>query len=297
MRTLVVLFIGLAAGHAAVAGDATNFSKRIATGNRDRISISNTAGSVRVYAWDRPEVDVQGRLGRGVARVDVSQRGSSVDIRVVVDEEWERGRDSAAYLDIRVPAGSELEAITVSASIGVEGVRGRLRLKSVSGGIRAATQGEDLEARTVSGSVEVHGSGKSGRLRLSSVSGGMRIEHVAGDIEAKSTSGALRIMADTVDRVQLHTVSGSISFRGRLEKSGDMEVEAVSGSVNVSATAEAGYTYDVSTFSGGINSCFADGDLRRRSRGSGSELHGTRGEGSADLRLRAMSGSVTLCDR
>lgn len=297
MRTLVVLFVGLLSGSAVVAGDSSNFSKRVAAGNRDRVWISNVSGSVTVVAWDRPEVEVQGRLGRGVDRVDVTQRGGSVDIRVVVNEAWEKGRDSSAYLDIRVPAGSEVETSTISASTAIEGVRGRLRLKSVSGSIRTSDQGGDMEAKTVSGSIEVNGSGRSGRLQVSSVSGGIRIERVAGDIEAKSTSGALRIVADAVDRVQLHAVSGAISFRGRLEKNSDVEVEAFSGSVNVTAVGDAGYTYDVSTFSGGIRSCFADGDLRRRSRGSGSELHGTRGEGSADLRLRAMSGSVTLCDR
>jgi DUF4097 and DUF4098 domain-containing protein YvlB len=297
MRTLVVLFVVLLSGSTVFAGQSVDFSRRVAAGSKDRVWISNMSGSVRIVAWDRPEVDVQGRLGRGVKQVDVTRRGDSVDIRVVVDESWERGRDSSAYLDIRVPASSEVETNTISASTTVEGVRGRLRLKSVSGSIRTSDQGSDMEAKTVSGSIEVNGSGKSGRLQVASISGGIRIEQVAGDIEARSTSGSLRIVAQTVDRVQLHTVSGAISLRARVEKGSDVEVEAVSGSMNVTAFGDAGYTYDVSTYSGGIRSCFADGDLRRRSRGSGSELNGTRGDGGADLRLRAMSGSVMLCDR
>lgn len=295
-RMLAIALVGLL-GDSALSAGSTEFSRRVPAGARDHISISNVAGSVHVLVWDKPEVDVQGRLGEGVERVEVQQRGGSVDIRVEANEPWFFRRDASASLEIRIPAGSELEVSTVSASIAVEGVRGRSRLKSVSGGIRSTGHGGDLEAKSVSGSIELSGTGQPGRLRASSVSGGLRMARVSGDVEASSTSGSLRVDAESVERVQLKTVSGSITFRGRLLKRGDLETEAVSGSINIIATADAGYGYDVSTFSGSIRSCFGDGELRRRSRGSGNDLSGRLGQGDASLRIRSMSGSVTLCDR
>jgi DUF4097 and DUF4098 domain-containing protein YvlB len=277
-----------------LAASSTEFSKRVRAGSSDHISVSNVAGAVRVLAWDRPEVEVQGQLGEGVDRVEVQQRGASVDIRVVARQPR---RDSYANLDIRVPAGSELEVSTVSASIAVDGVRGRSRLKSVSGSIRSNGQGGDLEAKSVSGSIEMNGSGQPGRLRASTVSGGVRLGRVTGEVEASSTSGSLRIDAETVDRVQLKSVSGSVSFKGRLLKSGDLEAETVSGSINVIVAADVGYDYDISTFSGAIRSCFDEEELSSRSRSPGSRLSGQRGKGDGNLRIRAMSGSVTLCDR
>lgn len=301
MRMLAIMAMWLTFQGAWAASESREFSRRVAAGARDRISISNIAGAVRLTAWERPEVDVQGKLGSGVERVEVSQHSGEIEIRVVVHESGLFGirsvLDPTAFLDVRVPAGSELEVHTVSALISGDALRGRAELKSVSGGIRVAYQGAELDAKTVSGAIDVNGVGQRIRLQAVSVSGGIRVDRVSGEIEAKSTSGSVRISSGLADKVELKTVSGSIVYGGRLSASGELDAEAVSGSVQVIAASDAGYAFDVSSYSGAIRSCFGDVPQRKSPGRSGKHLSGSQGQGSARVRLRSMSGGVSLCDR
>jgi DUF4097 and DUF4098 domain-containing protein YvlB len=289
----MIWLVCLAMSAAATAAGPATFSKRIAVAPTDRIQVSNVAGSVTVTAWDKPEVDVQADLGAGVERVDVIQRQGMVSISVILSSRW---RDTDARLRVSVPAASALEISTVSAGIAVEGGRGRIRLKSVSGGIRASVQSENLEAGSVSGGIDLRGSGKpDARLRATSVSGGVRLSNAGGDVEVRTTSGSVSLEGD-VAGAQLQTVSGSIRFRGGLPRNSEFQAESVSGSVMVNATAETGFRYEVSTFSGSISNCFG-AEVRRNGGGSGRNMDGARGEASATVRVKSFSGSVQLCDR
>jgi DUF4097 and DUF4098 domain-containing protein YvlB len=251
------------------------------------------AGSVTITAWDKPEVDVQARLGRGVKRVDVTQRQGVVEISVVVSSP---GRYADAHLDVHVPAAAGLEVSTVSASLAVDGGRGRMRLKSVSGGIRVNAMSDYLEVTSVSGSIELRGGGKNARVRASSVSGSVKLSNVVRDLEVRSTSGSVNVEADAVWTAQLSSVSGSITFRGKLLRDADLQAETVSGRVVVAASADGGYRYDVASFSGSINNCFGV-EPRRSGYGPGRSLEGRRGEASASVEIKSLSGSVDLCDR
>ena len=67
----------------------------------------------------------------------------------------------------------------------------------------------------------------------------------------------------------------------------------MSGDINVRAPAEGGYAYEVSTFSGDITDCF---DTHSEKTPTGHSVTGTRGAGGGQVRLKAMSGDVQLCD-
>jgi DUF4097 and DUF4098 domain-containing protein YvlB len=224
---------------------------------------------------------------------------------VLKDNGWSEGsfRNGNARLQIRVPAESQLEATTISASIVVTGVRGRQRLKSVSGSIRSDVAGMDLDVSTVSGRIDLSGGAAAAQLRVSSVSGTVTLSRVGGDVEAKSTSGSLDIdMQDTTD-VHASVVSGSISLTGKPAREAQMDLSAVSGRIKVAAQAPAGFRYNVSTFSGRIRNCFGaavpeqDQDSWSRRGPGGSNLNGVRGEGKGNLRARSHSGTVDICDR
>jgi DUF4097 and DUF4098 domain-containing protein YvlB len=285
----------------ANAADATTFSKQVQIGTQNRVLISNVAGSVTITSWDRKEVDVQGEVGAGVERVDVRQDNGIVDIKVELKQDndwggvnWRRGD---ARLQIKVPADAQVEASTVSASISANGVRGRQRLKSVSGDIRSDAASSDLDLKTVSGRVDLTGSGNAARVRASSVSGTVTLSHVGGDVEARSTSGDVDIDSQGAAGVHASTVSGDVSLRGALGRDADVETSSVSGRIKVTAQFPSGFNYDVTTFSGGIRNCLGvevDRDDRRGFRGG--RLSGSRGEAKATVRARSHSGSVELCD-
>jgi DUF4097 and DUF4098 domain-containing protein YvlB len=290
---------------ASPADAATPFSGQFSADPKGAVRVSNVAGDITITSWDRSGVDVQGELGTGVERVDVSEDEGDIQIRVILkDRDWrDRNgwRDSEARLTIKVPVAAELEVSSVSGSINVSGSRGEQRLKSVSGDIRSVVTGPDVNATSVSGGVELSGSGKQAHVRATSVSGDVRLNRMGGEIEARSTSGSVDVETSDASDVRAGTVSGSLSVRGTVAKEADIDLNAVSGRVKVSAQAPAGFRYDLSSFSGSIRSCFGvDADSAERNRrggGPGSRLSGELGDGKASIRARSHSGSVEICDR
>lgn len=284
---------------------ATPFSRQVSADPKGSVRVSNVSGDITITGWDRSGVDVQGELGTGVERIDVNEDGGDVQIRVILkDHDWlnrNGWRDSEARLTIKVPVTADLEASSVSGSIKVSGSRGEQRLKSVSGDIQSQVAGTDVNATSVSGRVELTGTGKESHVRATSVSGDVKLNRMGGDIEARSTSGYVDVETSNASDVHAGTVSGSLSVRGTLSREADIDLNAVSGRVKVSAQAPAGFRYDLSSFSGSIRNCFgveADSEERnRRGWSPGSRLSGERGDGKASIRARSHSGSVEICDR
>jgi DUF4097 and DUF4098 domain-containing protein YvlB len=277
----------------AALGASRNFDKVVSADARGVVEISNTAGSIEVSGWDRPEVSVRGDIGEGVERVDVTSEGGRTQVRVVLP--GHSARDGEATLHVQVPKASELHITAVSAETTVTGVQGLQRLNAVSGDVSTEIAGSDLELKTVSGSVKVKGHGQSARLYLSTVSGDVHLEHGAGDLEMSTVSGSLGVTLDAARSVRVRTTSGDVSFTGKLTRGGSFEASSVSGDLNIRAGADGGYAYELSSFSGDIENCF--GAKSDKGGYVGHSLAGTLGGGAGHVRLKTMSGDIELCDR
>ena len=133
-----------------------------------QVEISNTAGSVVVtHGPQRGRGDRRTRQGRRApGGLEVRQGHARQG-----DPAAKSCRVESSELVVKVPAGSSLAVNTVSADIGVRGVRGSQRLQSVSGNIQTEAAAEDVECKTVSGDVNVTGSGQRGLLTVTTVSG------------------------------------------------------------------------------------------------------------------------------
>jgi DUF4097 and DUF4098 domain-containing protein YvlB len=292
MNTASPLLIAALLVTPGIAANAASFSKQVPVGMADRVVISNVSGSVTVTTWERREVEVQADLEDGVERVSVDQDRGGVEIKVIVRRgAW---RDSAAHLRLRVPADVRVEATSVSASVSISGVQGRTFLRSVSGAIRSDRQGNDLEATSVSGRVDITGGSTRSRIRASSVSGAVTVSQGAGDLEARSTSGRLDIDLVDADHVHLSTVSGAITLRGAIDSQASVEVSSVSGRLQI-ATRGAGFRYEASSYSGRVSSCF-EGNSQWSSRQRGSRIGGVHGAGGGLVVAKSHSGSVEICD-
>lgn len=271
--------------------EAASFSKQLPLAGGGRVNISNPSGSVTITTWERREVDVQADLGNDVQRLEVNAVGSGVDIKVVL----RRGDrpEGRVQLRVRVPVDALVEASTVSASISASGVRGRMRLKSISGSIRGERPGGDMEATSASGRIQVIGGTPRARIRASAVSGAVSVEQGMGDLDVHSTSGRLDLELVDADHVDASTVSGGIVVRGSVGSRGNVELESVSGRVNV-ALAAPNFRFEISSYSGRVSSCFGGEALRSSSRGS--RVEGARGSGGGLVVARSHSGSVEVCD-
>ena len=289
------LFAVLSLTAAAAAGAADrDFERTVSADAKGSVRVSNVAGTVNVSGWDRPQVEVKARLSGNVERVDVLSDNGRTTIRVVVPRN--SMIDGEADLDIRVPAGSDIDISAVSADVEVNKVTGPQRLTTVSGEIHAGFA-KDFEGKTVSGNMRIRGNGQAGELRLSSVSGDIVLERGAGEVEATSVSGDLILEVASTSSARLRTTSGDVTLRGSMSRDGVVEADTISGDVTVRVKADAGYGYEASSFSGDLGNCFGKRSESISAHGPGSRLIGSAGEGHGRVRVKSMSGDVALCDK
>jgi len=175
------LLLGLCAAGLAHGMDS-NFEKRMAADPHGVVEISNVAGSIKVLAWDNPEVEVRAEVGGGVDRIDTTSEHGRVSIKVILPKHSFSG--NSATLHVRVPRDSELDISGVSAEVTTSDVEGALQLKTISGGIKADVFQKNTEIKTVSGDVVLRGRGKdagAAGIHVSTISGGIRIDRAGGD--------------------------------------------------------------------------------------------------------------------
>lgn len=295
MRTRLVTLLMLLVSAAAFAADDRHFEQKVAADPHGAVDISNVAGSVTVTAWDQPSVEVKAVLDNDQMQVRVaSEQGRTL---VSVGHKGVSFSGGEARLEVRIPQNSELEVTAVSAKVSSTGVLGTQRLKTVSGKLTADVGPGDTEVKTVSGDIRMRGTGRPGTLRVDSVSGDVSLEHGAGDLDATTISGDLHAEVSPGHTVRLHTTSGAIAFEGTLQRDATLDAESINGDVKIKVPSDGGFEYEVSTFSGDIKSCFGQVAEHASAYGPGRRLSGTRGAGGARVRVKSLSGSVTLCDQ
>jgi DUF4097 and DUF4098 domain-containing protein YvlB len=303
MRSITVgwtIAVLLLASFGAHAGDSTTFDKQVTADPRGVVDVESTAGTIEVSGWDRAEVSVHADLGAGVDHVEVTSEQGRTVVKVLlrphIMSSFFSGGHNDTRLHVQIPKGSELDVSTVSADVTSDGVQGVQRLHTVSGDIAAELGPADLELKTVSGDVKLRGHGQPARLTVGTVSGDVHLDHGAGALEATTVSGEITASLDSARSVRAHSTSGDVRIDARLDRDAEFEAQTVSGDLKLRAPSADGFQYDVATLSGDISDCFDVEPERSSQYGPGHNLRGTRGTGSAHLRLRTMSGDIELCD-
>lgn len=291
----VAALVCAAACAAAPPALAASIDERAAADPAGRVEIANTAGSVTVTGWARNEVEVTGELGEGSERLEFTTQGKLTRIRVVLPKRSHGVDDSD--LVVKVPAASGLSVNTISADIAVEGVRGGQRLQSVSGNVRTATAGQDVEIKSVSGDVDVTGSGARGLVTLTTVSGDATLANFGGEVNANTVSGNLAITMTDVARSRVRSTSGDLGLRGRLAVDARLDLESISGDIRLDIAGPVGADFDVSTFNGDIRNCFGPKPVRADEYAPGSELRFQEGSGSAQVRIKTLNGDISVCNK
>jgi DUF4097 and DUF4098 domain-containing protein YvlB len=308
MKTLIPLAVALVTAAGGVAAQQSINETRPASPT-GTVEIHTVSGSVRVIGWNRNEVQVTGTLGRGVERLDFGTEGDRTRIRVVHPREGRNIGDT--NLEVRVPVQSSPAVETVSARIDLAGVRGAVDARSVSGAVEVSVEGvPSLQARSVSGQVRLRGASGSvdaesvsgsldvsvatPQIRAKTVSGALNLRNVSGNAEASTVSGAALVEGDRFSRLAMRSVSGSLRFRGDLERGATVNLNSHSGVLEVSLPARVGAEFDVSTFSGRISNDFGPAAERTGRYTPGSALRFTAGGGGARVSATTFSGNVRL---
>lgn len=262
------------------------------------VRISNVAGKVVVTAWDRSEVEVTGAVGEKVERLEFGGGDNYTTIKVVLPSRVRNCHDECdGDLRISVPRVARIDADTVSADVSVADAAGAVRVNSVSGEVALRTRSRDLEASSVSGDVEVVGNGADGRVEARSVSGDVRIQGVSAEVQVESVSGNVDVQRSKLTRLSMKSTSGDVAYAGGISGTGSFEFQTVSGDVKVALEGPRDATFDISTFSGGIDNGFGPKARRTSEYAPGYELRFTEGKGAARIRINTLSGEVDLTGR
>lgn len=289
---LMVLRVACLGCFVASAFGAEQVSQKIDAAPDGRVIVSNTAGSITVTGWGENAVEVTGELGDDVRELVFERDGNEVVVRVETGSR--SGRRVSSDLELRIPRESSLRASGVSADIEVRGVRGELRLNSVSGDISAQVFGS-VEAATVSGDIDLAGEGAEGYARLSSVSGDVDVKGLSGELEMTSVSGDLAVDGGTWSRFYGQTTSGDMDWSAAVTDNARVDVETINGDLEVIFRGELSARFDIETFNGHIRNCFGPEPQRTSRYAPGRELRFSEGDGGARVTIKTLNGDLRLC--
>lgn len=257
------------------------------------VEISNIAGEVEVFGWDRNSVEVTGELGKNVEELVFEREKDRVTIKVRVPRK--SSRNIASDLFIKVPERSSIDVGTVSADIEVEDVLGKLRLHTVSGDVSAEGVSQDVSCESVSGDIDIDGAGVDMETRAASVSGDVTLFRVNGEIGVETVSGDLVVDEGAYDRVRAEAVNGDIVFQSALRRGGRLQAETVNGDINVDFVGDVSAEFEIDTFNGSINNCFGPKAERTSKYTPGWELSFVEGDGDGRVVMSTLNGDMRVC--
>jgi len=268
---------------AAISGDVI-----VSEGGTDTITV-NALKRVRARTAD------EARQQMANTNVVMNQAGSRVEVRVSYT-----GRNNHASVDFEVvaPAGTAVNARSISGDVQVKNIKGDVRVESVSGSVSAVGTPNLSSIKTVSGDLELTGLAFNSDLTVSTISGDLRLRNIkARVVNAESVSGEMTLTDITCDRATVKSVSGSIEYHGPLAKGGRYEMKTHSGDIRLTMPTDAGFELEAQSFSGDLRSDLAvttrsGASLMGPGRHKG--LRGTHGEGGAWLVLNTFSGDITV---
>ena len=264
------------------------------------VSVNNPGGDIKIQSWAKDYVEViatkivegsnEKRMKKALERIKVEFVATQDNLHMktdlgesrfkaffLFDRLWNFFSTTQGRVDYQlwVPPGVNLLTNTTSGNSFIQGIRGDVETKGVSGKVGFSSIQGNVQVETISGEIELVA--VEGDVNLSSLSGNISLNQVKGNIFARSTRGKLQI-SSVEATIRGHTVSGKIAMRkirGVVElietTGGDIQAEllevaddwlgmifhSVSGDIEVSLPQDLGANLGIKTVSGRISCDFS----------------------------------------
>lgn len=264
--------------------------RRLPLGMEGALRVVNMVGSVVVHGWSKDTVLVRGTLAPGD---NFFMGGGYTGAKMFVEALNDRD-PKPTKLEIWVPARVRLWIKTATANIDVSDVTGGLDLYVVSGTIDVTGNPHELNAEAIDGDIRITGS--PSWVRAKSATGAITLQGASPDAALSTVSGPIKVDGGTgvFERTKLETVTGNISFAGRLDRSGAFDFDSHSGSIDIAIPEKTGATFSVVTIAGGITNNLSRKIPIAGRFGRGAELNSEESGGGAKVSVRTFKGPVTL---
>ncbi len=266
----------------------SKIEKKIPLGMEGALRIVNMVGSVVVHGWTKDTVLVRGTLGSGDRFFG---GGGYTGAKMFVESENDRD-PKPAKLEIWVPARARIWIKTATANIDVNDVTGGLDLYVVSGTITVNGSPHELNAEAIDGDIRVAGS--PSWLRAKTATGAITFQGASSDIGLSTVSGSIKVDGGIFERAKLETVTGNISFGGKLDRSGAFDFDTHSGNIDIAIPDKTSVTVSAVTIAGTITNNLSKVPPTPGRFGRGAELTMDLGGGGAKVSIRTFKGPVTL---
>jgi hypothetical protein len=264
--------------------------RRLPLGMEAAIRVVNMVGSVVVHGWNKDTVLVRGTLAPGD---NFFMGGGYTGAKMFVESLNDRD-PKPTRLEIWVPARVRLWIKTATANIDVSDVSGGLDLYVVSGTIDVTGNPRELNAEAIDG--DIHITGSPSWVRAKSASGAITLQGASPDAGLSTVSGPIKVDGGSgvFERTKIETVTGNISFSGRLDRSGAFDFDSHSGSIDIAIPDKTEATFSVVTIAGGITNNLSKKTPISGRFGRGAELSSEESGGGAKVSVRTFKGPVTL---
>jgi len=241
-KALGVLLISLLLVTVAMASVREEFHKTYPLSAGGSVSVNNVNGAVRIYTWDRNEVEVvavksadsESKLRD--CNIDVYASSSRVEIKTKYAQHFFNNNPANVEYRINVPKNTRIDkAETVNGDVEISGTGSEVRAETVNGSVHVNDASGDLKLNTVNGSLHA---------TLGRTDHSVRMESVNGSVE-------LTLPANADASIEASTVNGNVSngfgldverpkygpgakMHGRLGNGrASIKLESVNGSVNI----------------------------------------------------------------
>jgi hypothetical protein len=264
--------------------------RKLPLGMEGALRVVNMVGSVVVHGWAKDTVLVRGTLGAGDS---FFMGGGYTGAKMFVESLNDRD-PKPTKLEIWVPSGVRLWIKTATANIDVSDVAGGLDLYVVSGTIDVTGNPHELNAEAIDG--DIHITGSPAWVRAKSASGAITLQGASPDAGLSTVSGPIKVDGGTglFERTKIETVTGNITFAGRLDRSGAFDFDSHSGSIDIAIPEKTGATFSVVTIAGSITNNLSRKTPISGRFGRGAELSSEESGGGAKVSVRTFKGPVTL---
>jgi DUF4097 and DUF4098 domain-containing protein YvlB len=117
-------------------------------------------------------------------------------------------------------------------------------------------------------------------------------------MELNTVTGDMRVQVSEVARARIKTTNGDLEFRaGSLTRDVRIDAEGINGDLRFRFRGALDVEFDIETFNGEIDNCFGPKPHRVREYGPGNALRFKEGNGDGRVRIKALNGTVEICNR
>ncbi len=264
-------------------------------GGRAEVEVRMDRGKLVVRGGASGEARSHAQLGKEVAGLEVKHEGNWLRYEV-------KPKDSPpgtfleldSELTLDLPAGSDLIVEGPAVAISIEGLTGRIDVRTLSGSVSLSGHPAQVEVQTISGPITTGEGFACSNAVLRSAAGKIELAGNYEELNARTAEAPLRVTATISDEALLESGNGPVTFEGELSPVARLRISTMGGEARLLLSAETEGHFLMSSFEGDLENrlgpAFGRGGVRRSSTWQ-------KGEAPRRIEVETFFGKIAVLPR